>query len=151
MLRFPEKRDAEGVLRISGLTEGKYKVVVGAPGHSRARHEVEAAKGKPVEISDVLYEAGNLTWTLVNGQTGRQLSFSKSKIRFDLVPRSESVLEIPRTEEQSYGEWGVQGLMPGDYRGTARLPDGRMISHDFTIYAGQLVQESTPVDGIRGE
>ena len=137
--------DSAGLIKVSGLPAGKYRVVITAPGHTRAEHEVNLAAGTAAELTDVLSEAGDLVWTLL--ADGETFSLPPGeKVGFELVPTDSESVEQPKWAVLDDSEWKVSGVLPGVYKATARLTNGGFATCKVTISAGQVTEERTPVE-----
>lgn len=137
-----QKRDEEGVMRISNIPPGTYNVQVSSYGFEVKEHTVEIKAGETVELMDVLYEAGALRWALMD-KNGAPLAYVDCR----MVPNDPNSIEkIREGKTDVNGLWIVRGLYPGEYTVTSTLSDGRQASEVVVIKEHDLTQKEVVVD-----
>lgn len=133
------RRGEDGAMKIVGIPPGTYDMEVSGRIYSVVSRAIEVKAGETQAYEDVLYEAGNLLWRLED-KNGVGLA----GVRCAVAPKDPTSIEEPRSgETNARGEVLVRGLLPGEYTGTAALPDGRGATDTFTIRAGELTNTTT--------
>jgi len=142
-VRFDHGKDRgpDGVITIPNIPSGTYRVQVSSFGFSVHEHIVEIKEGETVELEDVMYEAGALRWTVLDGD-GHPVPNAPCRIEPIEANSIEKVREGPT---DSQGLWIQRGLYPGSYRVTTRLEDGRQATDTIQIDAHQLIQKNVVV------
>jgi len=135
------QRGQDGVITIPNIPAGTYKVQVSSWGFSVHEHNVEIKDGVTVNLEDVMYEAGDLRWTVLDAE-GQPVSNAPCRIE-PLDANSIEKSREGRTDVQ--GLWIQRGLYPGGYRVTTRLSDGRQATDTIEIQARQLIQKTAVV------
>jgi protocatechuate 3,4-dioxygenase beta subunit len=135
------KRSEDGVITITNIPVGTYMVQVSSWGFSSHEHIVEIKDGETVNLEDVMYEAGDLHWTVLDSD-GNPVSGALCRVE----PLDVNSLEKPRegrTDVQ--GLWIQRGLYPGGYRVITRLEDGRQATEIIEIQAQEDTEKTAVV------
>lgn len=130
-------RGEDGVQTVRGLPPGKYEVRVCAPGYAPQEHAVELSAGATVKLDDTLEEAGRLRWTIL-GANGKQVEKVTCKLERHNAPDGEKA-----RQEDLYGEWNVDDLLPGVYTATVAAPGCSMASETLIIEARRTLEHVT--------
>lgn len=127
-------RDERGRAVIAHLAPGTYQVQVSAFGFSVARHTVQVAE-KPVELRDVLYEAGGFKWHLLDPQRG-----PLADVPCRLLPEDPTSIESSRSGASGPdGTWVARGIYPGRYTALACI-NGKWITQAVTVSPHNLTE-----------
>lgn len=113
-------RNDAGIAEVTGLAPGTYQMEVSASGYTADVRTIDLREGEVRTIESVLATAGAVRlWA----ESPEGLALDGVKLRLD--PLDPSSLEEPREGTTEFGGlWVARGVAPGDYRLTARFPDG---------------------------
>ena len=123
------RRDEDGVMTLTDIAPGEYRVLVSSTGFSVDERHIEVKPNETVSLESVLYEAGAARIVVQDAQ-GEFMP----NLRVEITPDDKASIEEPRNGTTSRGGLVMaRGLSPGGYTIKVHAPTGSVREEKIRI------------------
>lgn len=129
----------EGPATVNHVPPGKYTLLVSGGGfQSGSERTIEIRENETLSFEDNLVAAGEFVWEL-DSRSGNSLV----GLPCSLAPVSaDSSLPTRIGRYGPSGDWTVTDVLPGEYRASVTMADGRIVTEDVSITTGTVAKHT---------